>query len=85
MLGNPLCDSTGPPFYKPLYHQHDRWVFGSQVLWLLCLLAFVLIGFALIGWQYFGEIFNETSNKTQAFAATGEQISCEVWIEPSKS
>ena len=30
MLGNPLCDSTGPPLYKPKWHEHKTWVFGSQ-------------------------------------------------------
>ena len=30
MLGNPLCDSTGPPLYKPIWHEHTTWVIGSQ-------------------------------------------------------
>jgi len=30
MLGNPLCDSTGPPLYKPLWRFQPHWVFGSQ-------------------------------------------------------
>ena len=30
MLGNPLCNSTGPPLYKPLWAEHKEWVFGSQ-------------------------------------------------------
>lgn len=51
MLGNPLCNSTGPPEYKPIWHEHDTWVFGSQ---------------------YFFEVHNRTSNKTEGHAATGE-------------
>lgn len=54
MLGNPLCESTGPPLYKPIWKMHDTWVFGSQ---------------------YFFEIFNVTSNKTEAHAATGKVVS----------
>ena len=30
MLGNPLCNSTGPPLYKPIWHKFDTWVFGAQ-------------------------------------------------------
>jgi len=30
MLGEPLCDSSGPPLYKPIWHPHSTWVFGSQ-------------------------------------------------------
>lgn len=30
MLGNPLCNSTGPPDYKPKWEEHKTWVFGSQ-------------------------------------------------------
>lgn len=30
MLGEPLCNSTGPPLYKPLWEHHTTWVFGSQ-------------------------------------------------------
>ena len=30
MLGNPLCDSTGPPDYKPIWHEQKTWVFGAQ-------------------------------------------------------
>jgi len=55
MLGEPLCDSSGPPLYKPVWHPHETWVFGSQ---------------------YFFELFNETSNKTEGHAATGDLFSC---------
>merc|ERR1719272_2621966 len=30
MLGNPLCNSSGPPDYKPQWQNHRSWVFGSQ-------------------------------------------------------
>lgn len=55
MLGNPLCDSSGPPLYKPIWHEQKTWVFGSQ---------------------YFFEIFNRTSNKTEGHAATGKMYPC---------
>eukprot|EP01079_Euglenida_sp_SAG-EU17-18_P002094 gene2095-3050_t len=53
MLGNPLCNSTGPPDYKPLWHHQDTWVIGSQ---------------------YFFEVFNETANRTEGHAATGDLV-----------
>lgn len=55
MLGNPLCDSSGPPLYKPIWHEQKTWVFGAQ---------------------YFFEIFNQTSNRTEAHAATGKTYPC---------
>jgi len=30
MAGNPLCKSSGVPLYKPIWEEHDTWVFGSQ-------------------------------------------------------
>jgi hypothetical protein len=51
MLGNPLCNSSGPPSYHPKWQPHKTWVFGSQ---------------------YFFEIHNLTTNKTDAHAVTGE-------------
>ena len=30
MLGEPLCNSTNYPDYKPLWAHHSTWVFGSQ-------------------------------------------------------
>jgi len=55
MLGTPLDSSSGPPFYKPIWHVRKTWVFGAQ---------------------YFFEIFNQTANKKQAKAATGQTYPC---------
>jgi hypothetical protein len=30
MLGNPLCNSTGAPDFKPIWHEESSWVFGAQ-------------------------------------------------------
>lgn len=30
MLGNPLCNSSGPPDYRPKWHEESTWVFGAQ-------------------------------------------------------
>jgi len=30
MLGNPLCNSSGPPDYKPKWHEESTWTFGAQ-------------------------------------------------------
>lgn len=51
MLGSALDSSSGPPLYKPMWHTHSSWVFGSQ---------------------YFFEVYNATSNKTEGHAATGD-------------
>ena len=33
LLGDVLDSSTGPPYYKPKFHHHDTWVFGSHYFW----------------------------------------------------
>ena len=30
MLGDPLSSSSGPPLYKPIWHNYTSWVFGAQ-------------------------------------------------------
>lgn len=52
MLGQPLCNSTGWPWYKPLWNcDATHYIFGSQ---------------------YFFEIKNRTTEKTESHAATGD-------------
>ena len=50
MLGEPLCNSTGPPYYKPLWCAAKSYIFGTQ---------------------YFMEVHNTTTNKTDSHAAAG--------------